>query len=127
MLTCVRRASDPVRLDRDRHMQRGPLTECAFDPDLSIVSLDDAFADRQAKSCACPRSAVALPEAFEDARKVSGRNSRTGVLNRDLDTPVAAAGAKHDPSSWWRELEGVSKHVGQYLMQSVAIGIDPPD
>ncbi len=101
-------------MDRYGKEKRGALQEGAFDADVAAHGAGEVFDDGQAKSGAAELAGASLVnaiEAFEEAGKVFGRDSDTGIGNGDLDGFVGLgdAGASTDGNgtAGGRVLEGV--------------------
>ena len=69
--------------------ERTPITHCAFDPDTTPVSLDDAFGNRQSETGADTPGPGCLPEPVKDTGLILGRDSgaRIGYSEDDLVIP----------------------------------------
>src|SRR5260370_40275919 len=85
------RRSGPSR--RKPHGHSRTLAQAAFDPELTLVKLDDVLNDRESESgpAEFARTRAVDPiKAFRQSRNVGGRDSLPGVGDDKLDTGLAA-------------------------------------
>ena len=72
----------------NREEKSTPASRCAFGPNASAVSLDDALGDGQSEPSALPTSLGCLPESIEDTRQVFGRDATARVRNPENDSII---------------------------------------
>src|SRR6266851_4761139 len=85
------RRSGPSR--RKPHGHSRTLAQAAFNPELTLVKLDDVLDDRESESgpAEFARTRAVDPiEAFRQSRNVGGRDSLPGVGDDKLDPGLAA-------------------------------------
>src|SRR5579864_9063878 len=113
--------------ERDREVERGAVTDGAFDPDLASVHLHDLLNDREAE--ASPRyrlrgAAAYAPEALEDVADLLRRDAEPGVGDADQGVPALDTAGQRDRAPFGRVLDRVVDEVADDLDQTVAVARD---
>src|SRR4029077_14628267 len=108
----------------DREVERGAVTDGAFDPDLASVHLHDLLNDREAE--ASPRyrlrgAAAHAPEALEDVADLLRRDADPGVGDADQGVPALDAAGGSDRAGFGPGLGRAADQVVDDLDQSVAV------
>src|SRR5829696_8294396 len=105
------------RPERYQDAERGPFTQNGLNFDRAAVHLDDTLGDRESKPAAALLACAAvvdLLELFKYFALILGRNTRPGVLDRDLEAGVRHPGADLD-RAMVRKLDRVPNEVQQHL------------
>src|SRR5207247_7678696 len=90
---------------RKRNRKGGPLARTAFDPDVSLVILDDSIADRKPEPGALP-GRLRREKWLEDLRLDLFGDPGARVADLDLD-PVAGGKTRGDPDRAGLALHGL--------------------
>src|SRR5262245_12812743 len=96
---------------RDREEKSTPAPYCAFDPDASAVSLDDALGDWKPEPSAFPPSADCLPKSVKDKGQALGRDATARIRNPEEDLVIYRGRADCDTTASIRELDRVADEV----------------
>src|SRR6266571_4437004 len=100
----------------------GPLARTAFNPDVSLVILDDAIADRKPEPGALP-GRLRREEWLEDLRLDLCGDPGTRVADLDLD-PVAGGQTRGDPDRAGLALHGllrIDQEIHQDLLELIGV------
>jgi hypothetical protein len=98
-----------------------------FGADASSVGLDDRTRDCETEPAAAPVStpaAVDAVEALEDPVELVGRDSGSGVADRDVKLTVVAVREDRDPIAALGVGNGVADEVAEHLGEAVGIGLE---
>src|SRR5204862_3217859 len=95
----LHRGRDRLQGQRDGEVERRPVSDGAFDPDLAAVHLHDLLNDRQPEPSPgdrLGRAAAHAAEALEDVHDLVRRDAEPGVGHGDQGvTALGAAGYRH--------------------------------
>ena len=108
----------------NRERESGSLIQCAFDPDSSPVSLDDAFGNWKPESGALTPSSGCLPKSVKDTGQVLGRDTRARIHNSEDDLVIPRGRTDRDTTTRLRELDRVADQVLEHLKEAVPITPD---
>jgi len=109
---------------RNREEKSTPTSRCAFDPDASPVSLDDAFGDGKPDTGAITPFPGGLPKSVEDTGQVLGRDATPRISNPEDDLVTPRRRASRDTTASLREFDGVANEVLEHLKEPIPITPD---
>jgi len=96
----------------------------APDPDVSPVSLDDAFSDGEPEPSALTPSPGCLPKSVKDTGQVLRRNATARIRNPEDDLVISRCRARRDSTANLREFDRVANEVLEHLKEPVPITPD---
>jgi len=106
------------------HRNRGPLADFGADADVASMRFHNPLGNAQAQPAAfhfvIVRRVTAI-KALEDARKLLGRNARTGVCYHQLGRPILPGQGQVNLPLGLGVLDGVVGEVEQQLLQAMAV------
>lgn len=91
--------------------ERRARTERTFNPDPTVVRVDDRARDEEAQAEPATARIAALAKPLEDRLVHLGRDARPGVADRNLDAITAARHRRRDRATRGRKLERVRNQV----------------
>src|SRR6266516_5740087 len=112
---------------REGHADRRAVADSAARFHAPTVRLDEVLHDREAEpgpALGARSSRIGAVEALEDAGKVLGRDTGSGVLDRQQRGTTLALGRDRDPAARGRVAQRIVEQIGEDLAGGVGVGSD---